>query len=101
KRPHGARPEYNSTEAAASIAVISADTRAALGEILLPDSLGFAIGDQNGHLYINATERNQVLRLDAEVIATLLRQKAASAGSSAATDKAPSGSNVFSPPAIL
>jgi hypothetical protein len=101
KRPHGARPEYNSTEAAASIAVISADTREALGEILLPDSLGFAIGDQNGHLYINATERDQVLRLDAEVIATLLRNKAAAAATSPAADKAPTGSDVFSPPAIL
>ncbi len=95
------RTERDRTEAGSSIAVISADTRMALGEILLPGRLGFAIGDQNGHVYINMTERNQVLRLDADTIAALLRKKAANAGSAAISESTPSESGVFSPAAIL
>jgi len=95
------RAEYGGKEVGSSIAVLSADTRTALGEILLPSKLGFAIGDRNGHVYINMPERNQVLRIGAEAIATLLRAKA-----KAETPSTPSGgsaeeSGTFSPPAIL
>ncbi len=94
------RAERDRTEVNSSIAVINADTRAAVGELLLPGKLGFGIGDQNGHLYINSTERNQVLRLDVDAIAALLRNKAA-ASPPVATENVSERSDVFSPPAIL
>ena len=107
----GARPraEYDRTEVGSSIGVLSADTRTVLGEILLPGRLGFAIGDRNGHLYISMPERNQVLRLNADAVATLLRSKAdamrsaasgSTAGPSIETEDA-NASDVFLPPAIL
>jgi DNA-binding beta-propeller fold protein YncE len=95
------RAEYGGKEVGSSIAVLSADTRTVLGEILLPSKLGFAIGDQNGHVYINMPERNQVLRLGAEAIATLLRARATAASSAEPEEDTPQESNVFSPPAIL
>ena len=100
------RAERDRTETSSSIAVISTDTRATIGEVLLPGRLGFAIGDQSGHVYINMPERNQVLRLNADVIGTLLRNKAAAADASAASANGPPAndspaSDVFSPPAIL
>jgi DNA-binding beta-propeller fold protein YncE len=95
------RSEYGGKEVGSSIAVLSADTRSALGEILLPGKLGFAIGDQNGHVYINIPERNQVLRLGTEAIATLLRAKAADDSSPASVEDTLQASDVFSPPAIL
>jgi hypothetical protein len=101
RRGAGPRAESDKTETGSNIAVISADSRTALGEVLLPSMLGFAIGDQNGHIYINLPERNQVLRLNADAIASLLRDKAASADSEAATQDAPAENNMFLPPAIL
>jgi len=109
----GTRPraDYKKTEAGSSIAVMSASTRTVLGEVLLPASLGFAIGDQKGHIYVNVPERNQVLRLNADAIATLLRNEAAANTSTDAEkedaadddvpDDVPIQSDIFSPPAIL
>ncbi len=95
------RAQRDRTEVTSSIAVINAETRSALGELLLPGKLGFGIGDQNGHVYINVAERNQVLRLDVDAIATLLRNKAAANSPAAPSEDGSEGSKVFSPPAIL
>ena len=105
------RAERDRTEVGSSIAVLSADTRMVVGEILLPGRLGFAIGDQNGHVYINMPERNQVLRINADAVATLLRSKADAARSATSGSTDASGpsiepedanaSDLFLPPAIL
>ena len=58
-----------------SIAVINTVTRTAMGQILLPGKLGFAQADGNGAVYISVTDRNQVLRLDAEAVAALLQEQ--------------------------
>ena len=88
--------------AVASIAVIDTETRAPLGEILLPGKLGFAAGDGNGQVYINVTDRNQVLRIDADAVGAALRKQADGAKSAAVDDGSGAASNnKFVPPALL
>lgn len=111
RREGQSRAKYDKTEVNSSIGIISADTRKALGEVLLPGKMGFAIGDQSGHVYVNMPERNQVLRLNADSIAALLRKQAAANASSDAGKDVSAGnadnedtsaeSDEFSPPAIL
>jgi DNA-binding beta-propeller fold protein YncE len=61
--------------ASSSVTVIDTDTQTALGEILLPGKLGFARADGNGQVYISITDRDQVIRLDAQSIAPLFKKK--------------------------
>ena len=68
--------------ASSSVTVIDTDTQMALGEILLPGKLGFARADGNGQIYISITDRDQVLRLDAQAIAPLFKKKPDTAGAS-------------------
>jgi len=69
------RPPANE-EIKSSVTVIDAQTRQPLGEILMPGRLGFAETDGNGQIFINMISRNQIVRLDAQSIASLLGRRA-------------------------
>ena len=69
------RASPGKTNIVSSIAVINTVTRTAVGQILLSGKLGFTLADGNGAVYINITDRNQVLRINAEAIAALLQEK--------------------------
>lgn len=56
-----------------SLTVIDSVTRSVLGRILLPGLLGFARAAENGQLFINVTDRNAILRIDAGSVEALLR----------------------------
>ena len=72
----GTRPraEYEKTESAQA-SLSSAQTRAQHLEKFCSPANSVCRWRQKGHVYINMPERNQVLRLDAESIASLLRKK--------------------------
>jgi DNA-binding beta-propeller fold protein YncE len=77
-----------------SLTVIDLATRSVLGRILLPGVLGFARATQNGQVFINVTDRNAILRLDASAVETLLRgAMGAQAGAKTAADSAKESSN--------
>ena len=95
-QPTPPRTSPNRTNVVSSIAVIDTVTRTAVGQILLPGKLGFAIADGIGAVYINITDRNQVLRIDAEAIAALL-QKQQSANASAPPIHPPTSLSAFLP----
>jgi DNA-binding beta-propeller fold protein YncE len=76
------------------VTLIDTATETAIGEISLPGLLGFAVGDRNDNVYISVTDRNAVYRLDAQAIATLVRDQPESgrnAGSVAGTGTAKAG----------
>lgn len=60
-----------------SIGIIDTESRTVLGRILLAGKLGFAQSDGRGKVYVSVTDRNRVLRLDADAIAVLLRKQIA------------------------
>jgi DNA-binding beta-propeller fold protein YncE len=60
------------------VTVIDTQTETAIGEISLPGLLGFAVGDQNDDVFIAATDRNAVYRLDAQAVAALVHAQAES-----------------------
>jgi YVTN family beta-propeller protein len=98
RRP-GARPH-----AVSSIAVIDTETRTALGEILLPGKLGFAASNGNGQVFVSVTDRNEVLRIDADAVGTELRRQAE--GAKAPSEKKPGDSTsapdrAFKPAAVV
>lgn len=68
-------------EIRSSVTVIDVQTRAPLGEILMPGRLGFAQADDRGQVFINIENRNQIARLDAQAIAALLRGHTSAASS--------------------
>jgi len=68
-------------EIRSSVTVIDVQTRAPLGEILMPGRLGFAQADDRGQVFINIENRNQIARLDAQAIAALLRGRTPAASS--------------------
>jgi DNA-binding beta-propeller fold protein YncE len=55
--------------------VIDTQTRKVVGQILLPEALGFAQADGRGDLFVNAPDRNRILRFDAQTVASLLPGK--------------------------
>jgi DNA-binding beta-propeller fold protein YncE len=55
--------------------VIDTQTLKVLGQILLDGTLGFAQADERGQIFINVTDRNQILRFDAQAVADLLHKK--------------------------
>jgi DNA-binding beta-propeller fold protein YncE len=69
------------SEIKTSVTVIDVQTREPVGEILMPGKLGFAEAAGNGQVFINIVNRNQIARLDAQAIATLLRRSTAGAAS--------------------
>jgi DNA-binding beta-propeller fold protein YncE len=69
------------SEIKTSVTVIDVQTREPLAEILMPGKLGFAEADGNGRVFINIVNRNQIARLDAQAIVTLLGRSTAGAAS--------------------
>ena len=59
-----------------SLTVIDPATHTVLGRILLPGTLGFARGAGNGQVFIDVTDRNAILRIDAQSVETLLHSAA-------------------------
>lgn len=57
-----------------TVTVIDVDQRVQLAQIILPGVLGFAQGDGNGHVYITVPDRNRIIRLDAQVIGSVVRR---------------------------
>jgi DNA-binding beta-propeller fold protein YncE len=97
---HGTRrhiPEGHTTGSESGtrsyVTVIDTDSKTAIGEIILPGLLGFAVGDQSDQIYVAVTDRNLVFRFDAQAVAALLRPHLAENGATeAATSAAASAS---------
>lgn len=71
-----------------SVTIIDPAKHSVLGRILLPGTLGFARAAENGQVYINVTDRNAILRIDAQSVETLL-DSAAGAQETTRTAAAP------------
>jgi DNA-binding beta-propeller fold protein YncE len=54
------------------VTVVDTQSDTAIGEITLPGMLGFAVEDENSHVFIAATDRNAVFRFDAQAVAAAL-----------------------------
>jgi DNA-binding beta-propeller fold protein YncE len=61
------------------VTVIDTQSNTAIGEITLAGLLGFAVGDASDSVYIAVTDRNQVIRFDAQAVAALVRPQAEAA----------------------
>ena len=57
-----------------TVTVIDTERRTSLAQIALSGSLGFAQGDANGQIYITVSDRNQVLKLDAQAIGSAIHR---------------------------
>ena len=57
-----------------TITVVDAEARKQLAQIVLPGSLGLAEADGKGRVYITVSDRNQILRLDAQAISSVLQR---------------------------
>ncbi len=80
RRPRPAsEPEIKTPQIKTSITVIDLSTRQPLGQILMPGRLGFAQADGRGQVFVNLVNRDQIARLDAESVGSLLRNKAGTA----------------------
>jgi YVTN family beta-propeller protein len=55
------------------VTVIDSLTQTALGEIKLSGQLGYAVVDDSGQIYVAVPDRNQVVRIDAPSIASVMR----------------------------
>ena len=55
-----------------TVTVIDIEARKQLAQIILSGSLGFAQADGNGHVYVTVSDRNQIMRLDAQAVANAL-----------------------------
>lgn len=70
---HGGNPRPSAPPPAthvpeSTLSVIDVEQRSQLGQVILPGVLGFAEGDGNGKIYITVSDRNQIIRLDAQAI---------------------------------
>ncbi|MGD0912952.1 MAG: hypothetical protein ABR928_13730 [Terracidiphilus sp.] len=70
-------PQQDDSNVRSFVTVIDAQTQTALGEIKLSGQLGYAVVDENGQLYIAQPDRNQIVRLDAQTIAGIMRPQPA------------------------
>jgi DNA-binding beta-propeller fold protein YncE len=57
-----------------TITVIDIQQRIPLAEIVLSGSLGFAKGDGEGRVYVTVQDRNQILRLNATAVGSIVEQ---------------------------
>jgi hypothetical protein len=73
-RPAAPPPAPVNPNASSFVTVIDTQTRKIVAEILLPGVLGFAQTDGRGKLFVNATDRNQILFIDTDAIPGLLAQ---------------------------
>jgi DNA-binding beta-propeller fold protein YncE len=101
RRPVPREGSPGETQTQSKVTVIDTQTNTAVGEIALPGLLGFAVGDASDSVYIAVTDRNQVIRFDAQAVAALVRpqaQPAAGAESPAAgTGPAAAGAGPSAP----
>lgn len=71
--PRPAPPEpLPNPRASSSITVIDTQTNKIAAQVMLSGTLGFAQTDGRGEIYINITDRNRILRLDATTVAAQL-----------------------------
>jgi DNA-binding beta-propeller fold protein YncE len=73
-RPEAARQPSADLHASSSVTVIDTQTQTALGQVLLSGTLGYAQANGRGQVFVSVTDRNQIVRLDAEAVAALLRK---------------------------
>jgi DNA-binding beta-propeller fold protein YncE len=64
--PHGSE---------STLTVIDTERRVQLAQLLLPGLLGFAQGDGNGQIYVTVPDRNQIIRLDAQAVSSLIQRR--------------------------
>src|SRR5207244_2237858 len=57
-----------------TVTVIDVERRIPLAQIALSGSLGFAQGDGKGRVYITVSDRNQILKLDAQAIGSAVHR---------------------------
>jgi len=57
-----------------TITVIDVQRRIPLAQMVLPGTLGFAQGDGDGRVYITVQDRNQIIRLNASTVGTVIEQ---------------------------
>lgn len=57
-----------------TLTVIDADARKQLAQIVVPGRLGFAQSDGNGRIFITVSDRNQIMRLDAQAVSSALQR---------------------------
>jgi len=67
------------------ITIIDTASNTAVGEIVLPGLLGFAVGDTGSQIYVAVTDRSEVFRFDAQAVASMLEPAAAQNAASVAT----------------
>jgi YVTN family beta-propeller protein len=67
-----------------TITVIDADTQKRLADLILPGKLGFAQSDGKGTLYVNVTDRNQIVYFHSQGIESRLRKLAGAAATTSA-----------------
>jgi len=73
RRRPGAREEPPAEHGIQSfVTVIDTQSQTVVGEIILTGTLGFAVEDENNQVYVSVTDRNQIFRFDAQVVAALL-----------------------------
>jgi outer membrane protein assembly factor BamB len=95
--PRPPAPQHPKPDTVSSIAVIDTQTRKVVAQILLPETLGFAQADQRGNLFVNAPERNRILRFDAQTVASLLPKKTDASADASPSGNAPGSGNVSDP----
>ena len=70
-----------------TVTVIDVQKRVQLAQLILPGMLGFAQGDGNGQIYIAVPDRDRIIRLDAQAVASAV-QRVTNARAAAATKQA-------------
>jgi hypothetical protein len=91
--PPPAAPKPNSGP---SITIIDTQARKVVGQILVPEVLGFALTDGRGNIFVNA-DRNRILKFDAQDVATLLPKP--SDGNATGSPSSPASAAVTRKPA--
>jgi DNA-binding beta-propeller fold protein YncE len=88
-RPEPVRQPPANPHATSSVTVIDTQTQALLGQVLLSGTLGFAQADGRGQVFVTVTDRNEIVRLDAESVASLMREHPSPAASPAPASPIP------------
>jgi DNA-binding beta-propeller fold protein YncE len=97
-RPAPPPPPPPRSNVVSSIAVIDTQTRKWVGQILLPETLGFAQADGRGNVFVNAPDHNRILRLDAQSVASLLPKSPEGNADASEAGSAPGSANDSDPP---
>jgi hypothetical protein len=75
-----------------TVTVIDADSQTKLGDLTLPGKLGYAQTDGKGTVYVNITDRGQIVHFNTQALDPLLRKRAIAAADAAKPNDAKSGS---------